>query len=242
MLGTQAHNEPTDNESARTGGTDPQVLAMARALDRTGRKVTDLDKHVRQLAADVAQIAKVVAANPSTTGDKPVNGSGNADDEGEESVPEVRSWLLATDPDLAVADLADLIEWLDGVYLRYHATSLPSCWLWHPDVVEELWWLRKAHANAYDPELGSWQRVGDWHDRQRPGVVKRINTAVGACDLTQHQPGKPHGRPPVVAPLAGHAEQVAEAWTTGQRSHPQPSREQLDEAQEYLHDLHQGYR
>ena len=75
---------------------------------------------------------------------------------------------------------------MDAVYLRYRDADCPSCWLWHPEVVEELWWLRQAHADAYHPETGSWLRVGDWHDRQRPGVVRRLVRAVGSCELALH--------------------------------------------------------
>jgi hypothetical protein len=31
----------------------------------------------------------------------------------------VRAWLLVEDPERAVADLSDLIEWLHHVYLRH---------------------------------------------------------------------------------------------------------------------------
>ena len=47
--------------------------------------------------------------------------------------------------------LTDLTRWLDDIYLRYAdaARTLPECWLWHPEVVEELIWLMHAWLAAY---------------------------------------------------------------------------------------------
>ena len=74
------------------------------------------------------------------------------------------------------------------MFLRYPdgVAVLPECWLWHPDVVEELLWLMHAWRAAYEGRGASVQLAGDWHDRQRPGVVRRVRTAVGSCS-----PGTP---------------------------------------------------
>ncbi len=210
---------------------DPTVVALGRTVERAVRRIADLDGHVRRLAADVHTLA--TRLNQPAPAD-PVDGPGD-------EPPAVRSWLLATDPDQATVDLADLIAWLGDVYLRYPNTALSSCWLWHPDVVEELWWLRRAHADAYHPESGTWLRVGDWHDRQRPGVVRRARAVMGKCDLSRHRPA--HGRPaaavvPVVVPLAGHAAELATAWTStttgvpdaARPALPEPTEQQLAEA------------
>lgn len=220
-------------------GPDPQVRVLARVVDRTGRKVSALDTQVRQLAADVTRVAAIIAAcrqGPDETPADDETGEGTAD-----GPPAVRSWLLAGDPELATTDLAELIEWLDRVYLRYPDVALTACWLWHPHVIEELWWLRRAHADAYHPEDGSWLRVGDWHDRQRPAVVRRVRDAIGKCDLSLHAAGKPHAQAPLVAPLAAHAARVAVAWTTG-GTRPAPTPGQLDEATAYLRTLHRSHR
>ncbi len=221
-------------------GPDPRVLAMARAFDRTRRKVDGLEKQVHRLAEDVTRLAGVLSAGrPGPAGGAAGDAAGEEDGEG--GPPPVRSWLLAADPDQAVTDLADLIEWLDRVYLRYPGTELAACWLWHPHVIEELWWLRRAHADAYHPQAGSWLRVGDWHDRQRPAVVRRVRDAIGKCDLSLHAPGKPNGRPPQVAPLAAHAAQIATAWATSS-TRPEPTPAQMDEAAAYLQALHRSLR
>ncbi len=232
---------------AAAGDPDPRVLAMARAFDRTRRKVEGLDTHVAQLAADVTRLAGVLTAQrpPSRDGRPDSNPPGSAPDQngddGPGAVPAVRSWLLADDPAQAVTDLADLVEWLDRVYLRYPGAELSACWLWHPHVIEELWWLRRAHADAYHPKDGSWLRVGDWHDRQRPAVVKRVRDVVGSCDLTLHAPSKPHGQPPAVAPLAAHAAQIAAAWATG-GTRPEPTAEQISEGAAHFQALYRSTR
>ena len=222
----------TDNGSTRQRETpDPAVVALGRTVERTVRRIGELDGHVHQLATDVHALATRLSA-PAAADDE------TAADDGP---PPVRSWLLADDPDQAAADLADLIAWLGDVYLRYPDTALSSCWLWHPDVVEELWWLRRAHADAYDAESGAWLRVGDWHDRQRPGVARRVRAVLGKCDLSRHRPAQ--GRPaaasvPVVVPMAGHAAALAVAWTTtptgspdaARPALPEPTDAQLDEA------------
>jgi hypothetical protein len=214
---------PTDAE-------DTVVIALARAVDRAVRRVERLDTAVAQLAADVTVLARAL-----DTRTHPPGGASGADD------PErgIRSWLLADDQDQAVADLADLAVWMDAVYLRYRDATVPSCWLWHPEVIEELWWLRRAHADAYHPETRSWLRVGDWHDRQRPGVVRRIIRAVGSCELALHltdptHPGRltgasDHVTPPSPAPLTSALAQVAAAWASG-RATLEPEAAQLAEA------------
>lgn len=236
---------PGARPEAAANGADPRVLAMARAFDRTRRKVESLDQHVAQLAADVTRLAAVL------TSGRPHIPAGHPDDDPDRAEPGdapaetgpavVRSWLMGTDPGQAAEDLAELIGWLDRVYLRYPGAELAACWLWHPHVIEELWWLRRAHADAFHAEDGSWLRVGDWHDRQRPAVVKRVRDVLGKCDLSLHCPGKPHGRPPAPAPLAGHAAPVVAAWTAG-GARPEPTPEQLDEAAAYAAQLHAQHR
>ncbi len=214
-------------------GPDLNVLALSRVLDRTARRVARVETLLDELAADVITLA---ARDRGTTGPA---GPGQAADGGTaagpaadpQDGPQVRSWLLATDPDQARADLSDLIGWLYRVYLRYDDAALCSCWLWHPDVVEELWWLRQAHADAYDPEVGTWLRVADWHERHRPGVVKRLGAVVRRCELSLHADGAELDRAADAAPLAVHTDQIATAWTTDPaRPVPLPSAVQLDEA------------
>ncbi|MDT0348135.1 hypothetical protein [Pseudonocardia charpentierae] len=217
---------PADSPHDRTDsadGVDPQLVALARTVDRTGRRLSVLDKLVGQLATDLTALARIVTSSPAT----PSSTEGETD-----AVPAVRSWLLADDLDQAATDLADLCTWLGRVYLRYPRTDLPSCWLWHPHAVEELWWLRRAHADAYHPENGSWLRVGDWHDRQLPGVTQRLAHTIGSCELALHLPGQRAAGLPRPVPFADAAPFVAQTWTgsAGREPGPPPTGHQLDEA------------
>jgi hypothetical protein len=54
-------------------------------------------------------------------------------------------------------------------------------------VVEELVWLMHAWAAAYQGPQAGVGLVGDWHDRQRPGVVRRIRASAGSCSFENHQ-------------------------------------------------------
>ncbi len=224
----------TDTTPSGPGpGPDLNVLALSRVLDRTGRRVARVEALLDELAADVITLAARDRGTPAPAGPPHAADArtGAEPTAGPEDGPLVRSWLLGTDPDQARADLSDLIGWLYRVYLRYDGAGLCSCWLWHPDVVEELWWLRQAHADAYDPEVGSWLRVADWHERHRPGVVKRLGPVVRRCELSLHAEGGELDRAADAAPLAVHTDQIATAWTTDPaRPVPLPSRVQLDEA------------
>lgn len=223
---------PADAELTKT------VHALSRAVERAFRKLDALDQQVAALADRIA----ILVDQPSH--DAPAPASAVAE-------PGVRSWLLADGPDQADADLHDLMAWVWRVYLWFPDAWLSSCWLWHPEVIEELWWLRVAHADAFDPEVGSSMRVGDWHDRQRPGVARRVRSVLGKCELSRHAPV--NGRPVEVIPpgppaLARHASTVAMVWTAGaaldavRAAGPAPTAEQLAEADTYQQALYRGHR
>ena len=133
------------------------------------------------------------------------------------------TWLAApADTDAATTLLVDLVGWIGQVYLRYAdaARGLPVCWLWHPDVIEELLWLRGAWHGAYQSGEASVRAAGDWHDRLRPGVTRRIADYTKACSLESHLPDRAIGAPPV--PMADATEQIA-AWWSGHRAEPGPA-------------------
>ncbi len=174
-------------------------------------KLRQLPGRVNALATVVADLAEAVnGASPTAGG--------------------VASWLdLPTEADAASAVLGELLAWLQVVYLRYPdaAAGLPDCWLWHPDVVEELLWLMQAWLAAYRDDKATVSAAGDWHDRYRLGVVRRITTTAGRCSLENHQPRDeqpPPGAAPVV-PGAGAAEQIATWWATT-RTDPPPEPDQ----------------
>ena len=140
------------------------------------------------------------------------------------------SWLLLpADPELAARVLDELAGWLAAVYMRYPdgAGHLPECWVWHPEVVEELLWLMHAWAAAYQGPNASVTLVGDWHDRQRLGVARRIRQSAGSCSRENHvsRPGWEHltGAAPTVPGLDGVVS-VAR-WWGGRRDEPAPESE-----------------
>ena len=117
---------------------------------------------------------------------------------------------------------ADLVGWLGQVYLRYSdaARGLPDCWLWHPDVVEELVWLRHAWFDAYTSGDASVRAAGDWHDRLRPGVARRIAGYTKACSLESHLPDRASAAIPV--PMADAIDPIV-TWWVNHRTEPGPN-------------------
>jgi len=190
-------------------GLAREVERLARRQSQLGATVADLDGLVRRLGEDVTALVADLARD--------------------EDQPPLASWLTLDEPQRAEALLADLTDWLASVYRRYPDSGLPSCWAWHPDVVEELWWLRQAHRAAYDGPRASWREVADWHDRHRPAVVARLSAAIGGCELARHTPGGDREHLDSTVPLSGHLAQLAACWA-GDRATPSPTGEQLDEA------------
>lgn len=186
------------------------VAGLAQEVDALRRAVDPL----RQLPGRVDELAKLLARVADELADHTAHA-------GPVATP---TWLmLPDDPTTAARVLAELSGWMSRVYLRYGdaAASLPECWLWHPDVVEELLWLMHAWAAAYQGPAASVALAGDWHDRYRPGVVRRIKTTAGTCSIDNHPPrdGRDTGAPE--APLGEAVEAIA-AWWGAHRDQPAP--------------------
>jgi hypothetical protein len=199
------HDHPLNTAVA---GLAREVEAIRRALDDTAT-AAELDR----LAKVVTDLTEMVG--PPTSTDQAA----------------VVSWLSApAEQDKTVVLLGDLVGWLATVYLRYAdaARGLPECWLWHPDIVEELLWLYQAWADAYGDE-GSVRAVGDWHDRHRPGVVRRISDYAKVCSLENHLPDRAAAAPAV--PVVEAAEPIALWWADARNERaPAPTEEQMVEA------------
>lgn len=215
-----------------TGADDDcQVTALGREVERLSRRVGSVEALTRELHAMLGELADRITALAEAE---------QADDE-DEAPHRLPSWLAVDDPALARALLADLADWLGSVYGHHPNAELPSCWLWHPAVVEELLWLRHAHQAAYEGRGTSWRDVGDWHDRQRPGVVKRIKAAIGDCELARHADGGDRADTTRAVPLATSAEQIAHHWTS-HRATPPPDEAQLSEAEQHDRTQHRSSR
>ena len=166
---TAPGKDPDFARADAVAGLAREVDGLRRTIDPlrdVGGRVDDLGRLVGQLTDAVAALSKRPAATPAP------------------------SWLLLpTDPVLVEQLLGELCAWLHAVFLRYPdgVTALPECWLHHPDVVEELLWLMHAWCAAYQGKGASVQLAGDWHDRQRPGVVRRIRQNAGSCSIERHQ-------------------------------------------------------
>ena len=193
------------------------VVGLAREVERLRRTVERLAALPERLD-EVAGMVLRLAESTHRAGEEPEDGT--------------VSWLdLPADapPGDAESVLLSLIRWMAAIYLRYAdaARGLPGCWLWHPDVVEELLWLHQAWAAAYRPGVQV-SLAADWHDRQRPGVVRRIREAAGICSVENHQPGYDRHTAAQQVPLAGAARAIAGWWATNRdAAPPAPTAEQL---------------
>lgn len=225
------------NGMSSIDGPDRSVwVALSRDLERTGRRLDSLEAVVKDVAESLATLAEGVATSASRVSS--ASGAGSAAVQGA-----VRSWLTVDDPEHTAANLRALAAWLEQAYLTFPNSSLPSCWLWHPEVVDELWWLFQSHLDAYHSVSGSWLRVGDWYDRQRPGVVARIRAAVASCELMLHLPPQELSRGPLPTPMAGSVDRIATWAVAGYKQPgPVPTGAELAEARELTQQRHARFR
>jgi len=194
------------------------VGGLARDLEALRREVTALSglaRRVEELGQLVTRLAEATAAT-------------TAESDG------VVSWLDAEldprDPAVAEAILTRLAGWVAGVYLRYPDAKLPDCWLWHPEIVEELLWLHQAWLAAYADGVRV-TAAADWHDRYRPGVIARLKSTADMCGLEDHQPGRIRHRPARTAPVLDAVPVIAAWWSTERdKPAPAPSLEQITAA------------
>lgn len=197
--------------SAAMAGLAREVEALSRRTD----KLAGLGPRVEQLAELLSRLAAATATNGSSP-------AGNA-----EPVP---TWLAGVHTTVeARVLLVALDEWVRGVFLRYgDAEHFPrECWPWHPDVVEELLWLQAMWMLAYDTQGAKPSATADWHDRYRPGVVKRIcgtkgrGGYAGGCTIENHQGVRRQDTPPVNSLDGGTLDSLTEWWSTS-RDTPAP--------------------
>lgn len=183
-----------------------EVERLRRAVDplaQVAQRVDDLAGLVRRLADTVTALSARPGATPAP------------------------SWLmLPVDEQIAADVLAEIAAWMQAVFLRYDdgLTVLPECWCWHPDVIEELLWLMHAWCAAYQGKGASVALAGDWHDRQRPGVVRRIRQAAGSCSRENHITREGWHRRPAGPPVVPGVEAIplVAGWWGPRRDHDAP--------------------
>ena len=202
-----------------------QVAKVRSAVAGLAREVEALRKGMRHVPsiADLSRLASTVADLSETVSAIQAVGGGRRPSE---AIP---SWLTSPrDLHDAQAVLSDLTSWLRDVYLRYAdaARDFPECWLWHPEIVEELTWLRYAWLAAYVDDDASVRAAGDWHDRLRPGVVRRVHGYARTCSLENHLPGRRNATGAPQVPVTDTDPDAGEAfatWWTDHRDQPAPA-------------------
>lgn len=226
---------PNDSSSVdgagQPGVSDAAVAALAQEIEALRQRLEPLDgldEQLTGLAHTVTDLATTVAELHQQRRTAPPAGA--------------MSWLDLPDgadggTPIAVDSvrqvLGDLVVWVERVYLRYPdaARHFPECWLWHPSVVEELTWLRHAWECAYRAEDAAPGLSWDWHDRYRPGVVRRIGEAAGRCSLDNHRT-RHTGAAPAACGLGG-LDALADWWATARHNAPPaPSAEVIEQARE----------
>jgi hypothetical protein len=223
MKHTDNHDDPAAQALAGVAGLARQVEPLSRdvAAMKKGLKLTASAAEVARLAQVVTDLGETLAKSPPRQRSEP------------DAVP---SWLvLPYDAKDAQTVLADVLGWLRDVYLRYAdaRNGLTQCWLWHPEVVEELLWLMYAWMAAYRGDGASVKAAGDWHDRLRPGVVKRIREYTKGCDFTRHKITS--ATPAAEVPSAEAADAIVAWWSKTRDQHgPAPTPEQIAAARAAL--------
>ena len=157
----------------------PAFAAVAAAQsapgDAVAGKAQQMAEAVHRVLPELAERISAVASGPGEPDDLV-----EADDMSQ-------SWLLNQRPQM----LDRLREWLEQVLIHYPGSTqaLGPCWPLHPWIVEELLALRAAWFEAYEGERASATRTVDWHDRYRPGVVRRITEHISGCSEEAHRKG-----------------------------------------------------
>jgi hypothetical protein len=219
------------SNNAQPGGDGAAVAGLARELEQLYREVRQLrplPQRVDDVSAALEQLADTLVVGDPV---QPAEPAPCWLDPPADPRQDPAGSAAAHEAELLLATLA---RWVAGVYLRYTdaGSGFPDCWMRHPDVVEELLWLHRAWLAAYAAGAPS-TAVGDWHDRQRPGVVTRVRGYAGGCSLDAHQPGHDqHALPPAPVP-ADPVEAIAGWWATARdQPAPAPTKEQLAAALE----------
>jgi hypothetical protein len=225
--------DPGTAALAAVAGLARSVEALSRdvAAMKTGMRQTASKTAVSRLNDTVASLGNTVAAFEDLLTRISINRADTGRRRSASESPErVRSWLGMPVRDAGSVEivLSELLPWMECIYLRYATArdTLPPCWLWHPEIVEELLWLMDAWTAAYEGDEASNKLVGDWHDRQRPGVTRRIGEYAPACDVLTHRDAA--GQRAITVPLAADADPFVTWWATARDTNgPAPTPEQI---------------
>lgn len=178
------------------------VTALASEVERLTRQLAEVKTDAAQAGqtAEAAHRALIdIVDRVADLANQPIEPPGQS---GQETQP--LSWLTLTDPDQRQTVMADLIDWMQRVYIHYPASaaSLSDCWQLHPTAVEELLALKAAWHAAYNPDTTAYRAI-DWHDRHLPGAQHRLHTTLADCSQAAHQPGGRANKPDQLHLLPG---------------------------------------
>lgn len=181
-------------------------LSRVRAEGRT--QSGDLAGLIGTLQARVEAVEEVVAESADTR--RP---------------PAPRSWLAPQGPAGQPETLAELVGWLEAVYL--HFAELPVCWLRHPAAVEKLMALAQAHWRAYYGPERSVAYATHWQTREQPDTTAWIDKLGRHCPAA-HRHGA-HTCSSPEAPLAAFADDIEAVWTAT-HALPAPTEDEINAA------------
>jgi hypothetical protein len=192
----------------RKGATpEQQVVALGRLIEDQARQITAMKEELeRRFNAQAGLVAGAVrdaaAAKGEVTAAKGTakkaldlvvsvaENLGIGDDEKERELPV--NVLMPRSSEDALEALEELRDWLRSIYVRYEGAGdqptpiLSDCWAWHSGAVAELYALYRMWDAAFEGPKASDQLVADWHDRYRPGTVRRVNAVLRDCRPEKH--------------------------------------------------------
>jgi hypothetical protein len=200
--------------------TRTELLAIAREIEVLRRKVDQIAKSAEQSAEETGRALGEIVDR--------LEGLTTASDQDEDDEPALVSWFDVRGGEQGAIDLdaeqllAKLHDWMNAVLFRFPDSAKQlgeSCWLWHPEVVEELLTLRAAWIEAYQT-APSPRAAMEWLSKHRPDCMTRLKTYLAACSIDRHGAGDTRIAPTV--PLAAEEQVSAMAawWVQGGRSTP----------------------
>lgn len=200
---------------------EDKVVSLRRGQQRLQTGQDQLIERVDGLAHTVTELGQMVSR---------LHRGGEAKEgEDTDARPPLVCWLTVNDPELVAEVAADLVRWLQQVFV-YYGYQLPTCWPWHPPLVEQLLALRHTHWAAYSAKKVSEQARWDWHEKTLPGFAKLLGPLLSHT-LDDHRPGK--AVPLVPIPMVTALPRVAEWWACQDgdpRQLPEPTEWELGEA------------
>ncbi len=177
------------------GDSDGAALAVAREFDQLRRQLGELAVHLVTVSSTVngmAGLARQVALLSEQVTALLVRLGGGDEDGRAVTRPALPSWF-EVDGEQAEQMLRDLVGWVDTILVRHAAAreSLPECWIYHGEVVEDLLWLRATWMTAHRNPAAQPHHAADFHERWLPAVMARYKRQLGSggCNFDNHHDG-----------------------------------------------------